>query len=178
MISLKLSKDEYFLWLLEMVGAEKSYSNLCGQLYKTKFDWFIPNDDNRMNDGFDLREEYLETSSLGINELDNDILYSDCSVLELIIGICRRISYESFMSIDDAFWELISNLELEKYTDNNYTKTSYNQIDRKVKTFIDRKYRPDGHGGLFPLKNPQEDQRNVELWYQMSAYLLENNLLT
>jgi hypothetical protein len=178
LISLKLSKDEYFLWLLQQVGAEGSYMNLCGQLYKTKFKWFIPNDDNRMNDGFELRNQYLELESLGINELDNDILFSDCSVLEVLIGLCHRVSFDSVLSVDDCFWEFIHNLDLQNYTDTNYNESSYNQIAKKVSKFINRKYLPDGTGGLFPLKNPRENQQKVELWFQMSAYLIENDLIT
>jgi hypothetical protein len=34
-----------------------------------------------------------------------------------------------------------------------------------------RTYEPNGVGGFFPLENPNEDQREVELWYQMSAYV-------
>ena len=36
-----------------------------------------------------------------------------------------------------------------------------------------RTYDSNGYGGLFPLRNPREDQRKVELWYQLNAYLLE-----
>ena len=30
-------------------------------------------------------------------------------------------------------------------------------------------------GGLFPLKFVKQDQRFVELWYQLNAYILEMN---
>jgi hypothetical protein len=163
---------------MEKVGAEESYMNLCGQLYKTKFEWFIPNDDNRINDGFDLRDEFSALSSLEINEIDNDVSYSDISVLEVLIALCYRVSYDSTLSVNDCFWEFIHNLDLQKYTDNHYSKSSYNQIHRKVHRFINREYLPDGTGGLFPLKNPKENQQNVELWFQMSAYLIENDLIT
>jgi hypothetical protein len=33
----------------------------------------------------------------------------------------------------------------------------------------------DGSGGLFPLKNPQQNQRTTEIWYQMNAWLMENS---
>jgi hypothetical protein len=37
-----------------------------------------------------------------------------------------------------------------------------------------REYDSDGgNGGLFPLNEPNEDQRDVEVWYQMMAYLQE-----
>jgi hypothetical protein len=37
-----------------------------------------------------------------------------------------------------------------------------------------RLYTTSGYGGLFPLEEPKEDQRKVEIWYQMMAYLGEN----
>jgi hypothetical protein len=44
-------------------------------------------------------------------------------------------------------------------------------IDR----FLSRKYDYNGVGGIFPLrKGASEDQRNVEIWYQMQSYLMEN----
>lgn len=174
MISLNLSKDEYFLWLVSKVGAKESYMSLCGQLYNTKFDWFVPNDDNRITDGLQLRQEYLEDFEDGIV---TDMLYSDCSVLEVIIGICYRFSYDSMLDIDDCFWDIINNLGLESHTDNNYTKTSETNVSKKVERFINRTYAKTGDGGLFPLNNPKEDQTKIEIWYQMSAYLMENNLL-
>ena len=174
MISLNLSKDEYFLWLVSKVGANESYMSLCGQLYNIKFDWFVPNDDNRITDGLQLRQEYLEDFEDGIV---TDMLYSDCSVLEVIIGICYRFSYDSMLDIDDCFWDIVNNLQLEKYTDNSYTRTSEKQVATRIDRFINRTYRPNGQGGLFPLSKPHEDQTKVEIWYQMSAYLMENNLL-
>ena len=39
---------------------------------------------------------------------------------------------------------------------------------------VERRYKRSGEGGLFPLKNAAKDQRKVEIWYQLSSYLLEN----
>ena len=38
---------------------------------------------------------------------------------------------------------------------------------------IFRNYEYDGRGGLFPLRYPDRDQRDEELWSQLNAYLLE-----
>lgn len=47
-------------------------------------------------------------------------------------------------------------------------------IDMVFKQLNSRYYKSDGFGGLFPLSNPMGDQRYVEVWYQMMAYLAEN----
>jgi hypothetical protein len=39
---------------------------------------------------------------------------------------------------------------------------------------INRTYHSSGKGGLFPLKHAEKDQTEVELWYQMNTYLVEN----
>jgi hypothetical protein len=37
-----------------------------------------------------------------------------------------------------------------------------------------RTYDRRGHGGLFPLQRSNRDQRRVEIWYQLSEYLLQD----
>jgi hypothetical protein len=36
-----------------------------------------------------------------------------------------------------------------------------------------RTYDPDGSGGFFPLLHSKKDQRQIEIWYQMHAYVRE-----
>ncbi len=48
------------------------------------------------------------------------------------------------------------------------------EIDDILERLIWRQYQEDGQGGFFPLAWPEQDQREVELWYQMNAYLAEN----
>jgi hypothetical protein len=48
---------------------------------------------------------------------------------------------------------------------------------RKAEEILDaviwRTYLPNGQGGFFPLIDFEEDQTQVELWYQMSAFIRE-----
>jgi hypothetical protein len=46
-------------------------------------------------------------------------------------------------------------------------------IDDILDSVIWRTYSPDGRGGFFPLNQPQEDQRKIEIWYQMNKYVIE-----
>jgi hypothetical protein len=66
----------------------------------------------------------------------------------------------------------MDNVELKQYND----RRSYREdtIQDVLDTIIFRTYKYDGRGGLFPLREGKEDQRRVELWYQMCAYILEN----
>jgi hypothetical protein len=46
------------------------------------------------------------------------------------------------------------------------------EIDDILTRLIERTYKPNGEGGFFPLPQTDEDQTKVEIWYQMSAYIL------
>lgn len=69
------------------------------------------------------------------------------------------------------FWKILENAGLEKYTDEQFDEWKVYQI---LDDIVDRRYNRNGFGGLFPLRKPKKDQRKVELWYQMCAYLVEN----
>ncbi len=169
--------DRYFEWLYSQIGAvrnrnpQRSYWNLTRQLFTKEFVWFVPNDDNRIEDGRALRAQFLDDE--GTDEVDHDWLDLGCSMLEMLIALSRRASYESDKTPVDWFGIFLNNLELDQYNDANYRDEDYDVIDEILDTVIYRNYLADGQGGLFPLQHPDRDQRKVEIWYQMSAYLLE-----
>lgn len=81
------------------------------------------------------------------------------------------------MSNDDVgnrtgqwFWGMITSLGLQGMNDSNFDMYKVNNI---LNTFLERKYLPNGRGGLFTLEHPDRDLRNVEIWYQMHRYLGE-----
>jgi len=165
----------YFKWLYSQVAdprivrTYRTYWRLLRLLYTKEFVWTVPNDDNRIEDGKDLRYEFIDQSQL----MDVDIGWMNlgCSMLELLIGISRKLSFSAEGEPRLWFWELINNLGLSKLTD------AAHFVDETVLDTLDaviwRTYHYNGTGGLFPLKGPCADQRRVELWYQMSAYILE-----
>lgn len=168
--------DELYLkWLYSQVGNVKlknparTYWKLIRQLYTKEFVWIIPNDDNRLADGRDLRDEFVEKSDL--YDVDPIWMSLGCSMLEMLIGLSRRLSFEDDQPADEWFWHLLGNLNLHELSDD--IKFDLEDVDEILDEVIWRTYDPDGHGGLFPLKDPEEDQREVEIWYQLSAYLLE-----
>lgn len=164
----------YFDWLYAQVGSDdvnpsKTYMRMLEQLFFTEFVWTVPNDDNRAEDGRDLRREFLNERK--ITGVDPEWVSIGCSMLEMLIGLSRRLSYEADGEARDWFWHVLRNVGLDRHHDGRrYNPDSVGSILERV---IWRTYLPDGHGGLFPLKEAHEDQRDVELWYQLSAYLLE-----
>lgn len=167
----------YFVWLYGQVGSvneknpSRSYWRLLKLLHNKEFVWLIPNDDNRAADGCDLRREFC--SQEGIYNVDPNWMGLGCSMFELLIAMSRRLAFQDDGTPDRWFWCLIENLELEVYNDN--TRPADRKIGHILDRVIWRTYRKNGVGGLFPLKQAREDQREVELWYQMSNYLLENS---
>lgn len=173
-------QERYFKYLSEYVWPQsdrnpsRSYMILTEQLYRKKFVWTINNDDNREADGIALRDEFAETVPWG----DIRGLYGPCNVLEMLVALAKRAD---FMSIDQDgisawFWKICHNLKLNQYTDEVYIDdgSSALEVDYILDTFMLRKYNYRGVGGPFPLKHPDKDQRKVEIWYQMSSYLQEN----
>lgn len=165
-------EESYFNWLCSQVGSVSgfSHSRMLEQLFFKEFAWFVPNDDNRAEDGREMRREFLGEESL---DIDPDFTGCGCCMLELFVALARRASFEDIEERDVSywFWHLIKNADLYRFNDRR--KSFSDTVDTILERIIWRTYNPDGQGGLFPLQNPCEDQREVELWYQMSAYLLE-----
>lgn len=170
--------DTYFEWLYGLVGAvrnrnpSRSYWNLCKQLYTTEFVWLIANDDNRLEDGKELRDLYL--SEYGTDEVDPEWIDLGCSMLEMLIALAQRAAFESEKSPAEWFGIFMDNLDLRQFTDAAYDEQAREEIAGIIDCVIYRSYSYNGKGGLFPLREPHRDQREVELWYQMAAYLLEH----
>lgn len=170
-------EERYFEWLYSQIAAVKnrnparSYWKLAKQMHGYPFTWFVPNDDNRAEDGRELREEFMVESF--IDSVDDLWMDLDCSIFEMLIGLSRRVAFESYGSSGEWFRELITNLGLVELTDRGYNSINARDVDRTLERLVNRTYDRKGHGGgLFPLLRAMEDQREVEIWYQMSAYLL------
>lgn len=165
--------NRYFEWLSKIVCGRRyskqiSYRKLFKYLYDTDFRYSISMDANRAEDGLDLREKFSRE--------EDDELYLDkpCSVLEMMIALSLRCEQEY---MDDPifgdrtgqwFWEMIVNLGLGSMIDDRF---DIDYVEKTVNTFLDRDYSPDGEGGLFRIKDCDDDLRDVEIWYQFCWYL-------
>lgn len=168
--------DELYLsWLYECVAdpeianPSQTFWNLLQHLFTKEYVWLIPNDDNRVEDGRALREEFIE--DLGLDDMDPDWMNLECSVLEMMIALSRRLSFQGGGEPRDWFWRLIDNLGLNIADQQRFPRSRVEEVlDRQIW----RTYQSNGAGGLFPLRHPHRDQRDVEIWTQLNAYLLEN----
>lgn len=170
--------DLYLVWLYNQVkmpgarGPSKTHWRLMRQLYTTEFIWFVPNDDNRAEDGRDLRYEFFDSES--IESFDITWMDLGCSMLELLIAISRRLSFLVEGEPRVWFWELIENvgISLRASSDKHYNEDVSDYISYAMDTVIWRTYEANGVGGLFPIPGTEVDQRKIEIWQQLNMYLL------
>lgn len=173
--------NRYFKYLCGLVGKQKEYGHLLDILEKTVFTFKVPNDDNRAADGEQLRYDFLDRVGPTGSSLLPD---GPCCVLEMLIGVANRLVFELDngpykKDVSGWFWVLIDNLGLTSCTDDKYLyydsmMETQDQVVKTLDVLLNRTYKRTGEGGLFPLKNTRKDQRKVEIWYQMSEWVIEN----
>lgn len=174
-------RQDYFDWLCNIIGVENEHESfvlLANDLWNTEFVSLVPHDENRIGDVMQLRKQYLDE----VNCYDGWYLDGfPCNMLEVLIALAGRMDFEISEPEDFSnhtaifFWDMMRNLGLDRYADEVYVQNGGMENVKKIlKKMIWREYEGDGHGGLFPLCRPHEDQRKVELWYQMQEYLNEN----
>ena len=178
-------EELYFEWLLiqlDQRGVKEGVAHLCGLLHDFEFLRRVGLDVNRASDGANLRKEFLEA----FHELEYDahitnaFMLTECSWLEMLIALARRLDYLYEGGVEGRFLEMIGNMGLtsiaeynpdrsestEEY-DEGFVETTTHNINSNL---IDR----DGRGGLFPLrKQNHRDQRKIEIWEQQAAYFNE-----
>ena len=176
-----LAIDEvYFDWLYHSVATKNrnpdlSYWLLLEQLHKKEFQWFVPNDDNRVVDGIQLRNEYVDTRR--IEDPDPNWLDLGCSMFEMFVALSRRASFQAEGAHDVWFWRFMENMGIRKCTDSYYMDNpdAWNEVNDALDRINERTYDRNGQGGPFPLHTSRRDQRKIEIWYQLAAYLLEDD---
>lgn len=173
---------DYFNWLCDLVASREQrqdYDLVFRLMQETGFAWTIANDHNRAYECLRLRDEFCyEFADRSIYDISLRSALDDVppSMLELFISLSMRC--ESMMvdvaanySLPEWFWLLMKNVKLDQF--DNCKACEIAQVDGILKIIIDRRYNHNGEGGLFPLKNAEKDQREVELWYQMCTFLVE-----
>lgn len=173
--------DPYFDWLCILIGIDerttnRNYGMLARTLHSMEFRAKLPADTNRGMDGMQLRVEFLELHG----PFGSSTNRGPCTMLEFFIGLARRMSF--LMSgnagrhrTEYYFWRLMDNLRLSKLTDDKwYYLNGEFFTEDAIWRVLNRQFERDGSGGIFPLKKSMQDQRTVEFWYQMQAWIGEN----
>lgn len=164
----------YFDWLYAKVMLSDrpalSYFRLIQTLYETEFVWLVVGDDNRAEDGIELRKEFLLASGME-NFTASDFSFG-CTVLEMMVAFTKRAEFQTDIRPSRWFWEFVKNLKLSDYYDDNF---DHQKVADILHNFVWRTYGYSGAGGMFPLSGAETDQRQIEIWYQFCAYLIEKH---
>lgn len=168
----------YFQWLYEQVAdpeQDLTFWNVLRVLFTTEFVWIVPNDENRIADGKELRENFIKARRIRLRREDRNWINLGCSMLELMVGLANRLEFLADKGTAHYwFWVLMGNIGLSEFDDAH--EVPEDDVQDVLEMVIQRYYESNGHGGLFPLERPREDQREVELWYQLSEYVTEQEL--
>lgn len=168
---------KYFEWLknqVDFLDFPEAYDKLFLALYMTEFTWKHPMDRNRALEAIEIRSGYVQDTGTTIS------FTLPVNVLEVLISIARRMNFICSSFDEDKtkiiFWRLLSNLGLTAMVDSKYQKLDGdNRVEFILDIWMERLYGKDGRGGIFPMDNPRQNQREVELWYQMNQYLNDPN---
>lgn len=167
--------DRYLNWLYGQISdakirkGSKTYWNLLRQMHSTEFQDFFPNDENRAADGKELRVQWAYEAH-EVPEVE--WLTLPCSFLELLLGLAKRMTFQAEMTQEYWFWQLLKNLDFDGFHDKSGYSSDF--VARRIGVVNDRSYDAMGNGGLFPLRNSKDDQTQVDLWYQMMAYIVQD----
>lgn len=168
-------RNSYFEWMVNLVCGDRfakdiSYRKLLTLLHSVEFRYTILRDGNRAQDGIDLRYRYSFYN--GYDDL-SEFIEGPCSVLEMMIALA--IKCEEIMDnpaygdrTGQWFWGMITNLGLGGMYDAHFNKQF---VLERVGRFLNHNYAPNGKGGLFTVRNSNQDMRNLEIWYQMNLFL-------
>jgi hypothetical protein len=172
------SRDQKYLdWLISQIeiNSTKTFHDALDCLHNTEFVWIVPNDDNRVYDGLDLRTEFVDgTHGWALDEIMQLPVMTGkgASVLEVLIGLSRRVAFTCGGEAPWWAWQLMGNLGIFRFPD-PLSRHKRNRLHELLEVLIWRTYARNGEGGFFPLTNPKEDQTKVEIWYQMNQYAME-----
>lgn len=183
MATMTRTGDPYFDWMCQRVGIGEQfgrpYRKLAHELHETRFrpTMDIPMDGNRIYDGLEMRLRFMHKYGEGGSSTDR----GPCTMLEFLVGMAEKMSFLMSDEKNQAykrteyFWHLIRNLRLLRLTDDIFDERHGEfHVRDAVERVVNRTYDANGDGGLFPLRNPKEDQRYVDIWYQMHAWLAEH----
>lgn len=168
-----MTDSKYLKWLAKHVDGDlKEYSQLFEYLLDREFIYSIDRDHNRAIDGIKLRDIY---ESQG-HRLGREWQENGCSVLEMMIGLAIRIETNIMGEPGDDhpehwFWIFLGNLGIDLQTDDCFDEPF---VAQKLDIWLKREFKSNGNGSIFPLIKPENDQREVEIWNQMSYFLNEN----
>lgn len=174
--------EQYYDWLYKIVCGEweprnLSFHSLLMFLYNRDYIPACEMDECRASDGVNLRYRFATENDIPYVQIDAALHDVPCNMLEMLVALALRIE-EHIMEDSSAgnrvgqwFWNMVVSLGMAAMDDNRFNADRAEYI---IERFERREYQANGAGGLFTLNHPTEDMRQIDIWYQLMAYLNEN----
>ena len=168
-------RNDYFEWMYRIVKQPNAdYRDLLRCLDNIDFYYILPRDDNREGDGIELRYQFGYEYDISQSKIAEELDNRPCSVLEMMVALARRIEIHIMYDPEygdrtaDWFGEMLDNLDLSYMTDG---LCDQKEVETVIHRFLERDYARTGDGGLFVIKDPPRDMRDVEIWCQAMWYI-------
>lgn len=168
---------KYFEWLKSSLDSSDKlcrsihYSKLLKKLFDTEFYSDNLMDTNREADALELREKFDIAWARNYHK--------PISVLEVMYALAYRLNDSLLWNPDYGdrtalwFWTMVDNLEFDIMDDDNYDDDF---VEIRLDIILGRQYDEDGIGSLFPIPGWNRDARELDIWYQMQAFLQLNDI--
>lgn len=156
--------EVYYSWLVDRgypTNNVEGYNALFELLFKTEYDPLKEMDQNRRDDGLELRIEWADIFGM---DPPKEWFEQPCSILEAIIALAARCEFQSSRFTENEWVTML--LENMGILMNAYELQDNIEFVRRVLDDFN-----DGVANVFPNSVP--GSINKELWYQMMDYLSE-----
>lgn len=167
----------YFDWLkwhIEPLTEAGDHDLLFHRLHQKGYYALLPDDENRLADGVELRNEYGERVNA-----EKLVIDTAPSVFEVMISLAKKMNYIYSPlykdSLVECFTMMLTNAGLMPFTNERYFELGGDiEVDRIIDRILNREYPKDGKGNFFYTgSETKEDQRNISMWYQMNHYIYD-----
>lgn len=174
--SMPASVNSYLAWLLDdKLGLSdeemKDYNFLFNDLIKLPFRFSHPMDENRYEDGLNLRKDFSYETEKFLDSSSGII--PGCSFLEMLVALAYKCEHQLMRNVDIGdrtkkwFFIMLKNLDFDRMTNKNWQYEYSEEVKNRVKSI--------GSGeNLFIFKGKKH--KNEEIWKQLMAYLNENEV--
>lgn len=170
-----MNENQYFEWLVRQVKDGLKYKVLLRMMHDKEFVYVLHMDENRVADVRDLRLDFVSIHKQWTIE-DLEARLEIVSFLEVMIALSRRCEFQTNIPAPNWAKQFLEHLDLEYYS-GRLTPDQREDVDGVLERLIYRQYAHSGKGGFFPLNRAEQDQTDVEIWYQMHAFIIEKHLV-
>lgn len=176
--------ETYFDWLRSDCFSDprerNHYDGCLRLLHEIPFYWTIWSDSDRAGDALAFRQSDFLGFQRDLETMDQHWLQqwaaATPSVLEVLLGICRRWNSYFEGPIPFYFGHLFRNLQMDRYPGRLINTRTKDQIRARTDIWLSRHFEPNGQGSPFPIHEAHRiaDMREVPIWGQMNAYSAEH----